>query len=120
MSHRILVVEPDGSIRSLLAAVLRRQRYDAVFAESPRDVARAMRSGRFCLAIVDCLPREAALIDIIATDPELPIAVTATLPKQLGKLPGRVVQVLHKPYDIAAIDALAHAHCARSDDHAAL
>ena len=119
MSHHVLVVEPDESIRALLTAILRRHHYEPVVVGSAAEAQVALSGGApFCLAIVDCRPGEACAInDIAAARPDLPIAITATIPSQLRAMPSSIVQVLHKPYDIAMIDALAHAHCSKRDLH---
>ena len=112
MIHNVLIVEPDEAIRPLLERVFRRAYFRAITVSNLSGAFAALAANDFCFALIDCIPSEACLVtDVAAAHPELPIAVTATVPKYLRDLPEHGVRVFTKPYDISELVSAASEYC---------
>jgi CheY-like chemotaxis protein len=75
--NRILVIDDDEAMRSLLRRTLERAGYQVVEASNGRDALRIVPSGHFNLVVTDLLMPEKDGIEVVLhlrrTDPKLPV-----------------------------------------------
>ena len=101
----ILIVEDEGAIRNLIAAVLKRERIDADTAENGREALRMLGKRRYSCIILDLMMPildGRGVIGWLEEHPGPPvILLTAAGESLTADLPPEVVKVvLRKPFDI--------------------
>jgi CheY-like chemotaxis protein len=111
-SRRVLIVDDDSSIRSLLVAILRLRGYRMLEARNGREALAAMRTGNTDLVIMDLVMPELSGWDVLrerAADPALlriPMIVVSasnTVQVAAGMLDKHVFAVIAKPFDIEVL-----------------
>ena len=123
-SRRILVVEPDSSIRALIVALLRRDGYEAETAETPDEALRLGRTRRHAAIILEPRIGEGdGLLDAlqsVAGDgrPNVIVVTTPDGSDSPHVLPHGVRNVLLKPFQIEELAAAVSA-CCDAASHAA-
>jgi len=108
VTPRILVVEDDDAIRTLLVAALRREPFDVDAANDGAAALELTREHEYAVIILDLMmPRLngfeflAAFHDATPTARSVVFVVTAFDDAQLGKLqPHQVHAVIRKPFDV--------------------
>jgi DNA-binding response OmpR family regulator len=113
---RILVVEPDSSIRALIVAVLRRDGYEAETAETPDEALRLGRTRRHAAVILEPRIREGdTLLDAlrsVAHDGKSNVILVTTPDGELPHtVPDGARNVLLKPFRIDDLAAEVSACC---------
>ena len=126
MSSRVLVVDDDHAIRTVVAQLLKREGHDVMTANSLGELRRALAGGLPDVLIMDVvLPDGNGLdevADLKARHPELPVIVfsaqntilTAVRATEVGAF-----DYLPKPFDLDALAAAVDAALARSGREAA-
>ena len=111
--HRILVVEDDFSIRTLVEHVARRAGYETTTAEHGGDAIAALDGSRhFCAVILDLMMPNVSGYDVIAhirdNHLKVPVIVATAVVRNLDWSlldPSIVKTVLTKPFDIDKLRA---------------
>jgi DNA-binding NtrC family response regulator len=124
---RILVIDDQKDVRSVISIVLRVNRFDVVEASNGAEGLRIFEEGQFDAAIVDIFLEDAIGFDLIAKMrarvPDLPVVavsgmVSLDLAPQVAELPN--VACLKKPFrPNELISAIAAAQEAARPSHAA-
>ena len=105
MNPRVLVVEDDVAVRSLLSAVLTRQGLDVESASDGMDGLEKLEHGSFDLILLDLMmPRVNGLqfLDALKDQPDAPpVLVMSAATEYFQGLNGKqVTAVIRKPFDI--------------------
>ena len=113
MAHpKVLIVEDDKAIRTLLVAALRREPLDVHTAPDGHDALEQMRKHDYAVILLDLmLPRVSGFeflerMDAVRRRNTSPVTIVmtafdATAVKRLGNM--RVQAILHKPFDIERV-----------------
>ena len=108
--RRALVVEHDKAIRQLIAAVLKRERFEVIEDANAREAITRLEDGRFMLIILDLLLRGGGGEDVIAylrnerpTSLRRVVIITGAPRARVHALPGDICAVLGKPFDLEAL-----------------
>ncbi len=106
---RVLIVDDDGAIRTLLSTVLKRRQYELALARNGLEAIEAIGSSTFDAIILDLMMPKVDGFEVIdyleRLSPGLPerrvIILTAAAGKDLRKLDGqKVFRVIRKPFDL--------------------
>lgn len=116
MSARVLVVDDDPNIRSLIAVTLKRAGFSTESAQDGTAAMAWLRNSVFDLVVLDLMmPRMSGweLLDLLKVEAkeELPriIIVTAAPSREIDEMGGPVTAVLTKPFDIQQLVQAARA-----------
>ena len=119
--RRILIVEDDFAIRTLVDHVARRAGYETTAVENGGDaIAQLDGSGRFCAVILDLMLPNISGYDVVAhirdNDLKVPVIIATAVVRNLDWSildPAIVKTVLTKPFDIEKLRAAMAAACDR-------
>lgn len=123
---RILVVDDDHAIRTVVAQLLKREGHDVMTAGSVAELRRALTQGLPAVLVADVVLPDGNGLDVVAeltaAHPELPVIVfsaqntliTAVRATEVGAF-----DYLPKPFDLNALAAAVRAALARSGREAA-
>ena len=110
MGARVLVVDDDDSIRRLVSAILRRQRYETDEARDGREAIGKLQTQTYAAVFLDLMMPVCGGDEVIAflqehaPDQKRVIVMTAAGSRHTSALNGSVVhQVLQKPFDVQAV-----------------
>ena len=114
-SRRILVVEPDSSIRALIVALLRRDGYEPETAATPDEALRLGRTRRHAAIILEPrIDQGDGLLDALQSGDGQANVIVVTTPEGYDSpyvAPHGVRQVLMKPFRIGDLAAAVSACC---------
>jgi len=124
MGGRVLVVDDDGAIRTVVREALRRAGHEVETAASAADLRRALRGGRAQVLVTDVVLPDGNGLDLLprlrAEHPTLPIIVMSaqnTFTTALRAAEGGAFEYLPKPFDLAELArAVSDALVRRADD----
>ena len=114
----VLIVEDEGPIRNLIAAVLKRERIEADTAENGRDALQLMARRRYSCIILDLMMpvmNGRQLVEWMKDVPDRPpvILLTAAGESSTADLPPEVVKVMiRKPFDLGRVVEVVRAFAA--------
>ncbi|HUP49936.1 MAG TPA: response regulator [Thermoanaerobaculia bacterium] len=121
--RRALIVDDEGPIRNLLAAVLRRERIPADTAANGSEAIELLTKGDYACVVLDLMMPVMNGRDVIDAmlrhrTPRVPvIVVTAAGEAATGDLEPEVVKVIiRKPFDVARVVEAVRAFCAEEVD----
>jgi CheY-like chemotaxis protein len=121
--QRALVVDDEGPIRNLLAAVLKRERIPADTAANGADAVELLRRHTYACVVLDLMMpvmngREVIDAMLQGRLPQVPvIVVTAAGEGGTADLEPEVVKVIiRKPFDVARVVEAVRAFCAEEPD----
>ena len=122
---QVLVVDDEGPIRNLLAAVLRRERIPADTATNGREALDRLASSDYGCVVLDLMMpvmngREVIEAMLEHTARRVPvIVITAAGDSGTGDLDPDVVKlIIRKPFDVARVIEAVRAFCAEEADGA--
>jgi two-component system nitrogen regulation response regulator GlnG len=111
-AQRVLVIDDDGALRSLLSLICRRAGFDVDVAGNGEEALRAIDANDYLVAILDLQMPNMNGFDVIArlaARPRRPfiIVMTALPPAALMGLDPSVVQVIiRKPFDVELVGGM--------------
>lgn len=124
--RRTLVVDDEGPIRNLIAAVLKRERIPADTAPDGKVALDLLQRNQYACVILDLMmpvTNGLAVIDAMSRDlvPRVPVIVaTAAGESVTADLdPGVVKLIVRKPFDIGKLIDAVRAYCEDAADDAA-
>ena len=107
---RILVVDDDGAILRLVAAILRRERYDVDTASGGRDALSKIELTHYDVIVLDLMMPEVSGLDVLrslhARLPQLKCVVILSAAASLeiaSSINSNVFAALRKPFDNTAL-----------------
>ena len=126
-SKRILVVDDDKAIRQLVAAVLKRERYDVDTADGGWDALSKIELTQYDVVVLDLMMPGVSGLDVLkrlpVRDPQIKCVVimSAASPLEIAKsnIPN-VFATLPKPFDIKALIKVVRACIKAASDPAIL
>ena len=114
MSDRVLVVDDDEAIRTLLSAVLKRKGFAVETVRNGKDAIQKIRTTEYAAILLDLMMPEVDGYDVIAhlerTAPDVlcdcVIVVSAVSTKDLERLEGKsILRIIRKPFDLDELTA---------------
>jgi len=109
-SERILVVDDDPAILSLLAVLLRRERYEVDTASGGRDALSKIELTRYDVVVLDLMMPEVSGLDVLrrlhVRDPQIKCVVLVSAGSDFEvahSITPNVFASLRKPFDIQAL-----------------
>ena len=120
--RRVLVVENDAAIRSLIRAVLRRDGFEVDESSSAAEAITHLRTRRYSAIVLELMLPDGSGLEVLREIDSLPpehhcvVVVSAASPAVLDSVShARVRSKLRKPFDISALTAAIHG-CMGTDD----
>ncbi|HUP45173.1 MAG TPA: response regulator [Thermoanaerobaculia bacterium] len=118
-----LVVDDEGPIRNLIAAMLRRERIPADTAGNGIEAVELLRTNRYACVVLDLMMPVMNGRDVIDAMlrhrvPQVPvIVITAAGESAIGDLEPEVVKlIIRKPFEVSRVIETVRAFCAEETD----
>jgi len=116
---RVLVVEDDAAVRSLIELALEARGADTVLAGNQRELDQALAKGIFDVALVDLSPiaenATGALARLRATNPGIPVILISGVASGVSEeVTDRVTAWVRKPFEMGEVIEVLGSHLAPS------